>query len=186
MTTRIRLTLLTCLAIALHAAPAAAIPINVAEFRWDADVIPGTVCDIGDTGCTPTDPITQSLFSLTGLWDYDAVAAPTLGGVVTLDGAVEIPWLDISANAGFDQFAIGGLPLSAATTIFFDFLGETRSLSAILTEPGFALLSFDYEPPVTPPSPVPEPGTIGLLGIGLAVVSRTLSRRHRTTPSPRG
>jgi PEP-CTERM motif len=186
MTTRIRLTLLTCFAVALHAAPAVADPITVAEFRWGTELIPGTTCDPLDLDCIPSDPTSQSILSLTGLWDYAAIAAPTLSGSVTLDGTVEIPWFDISANAGFDQFAVGGLPLSAATTIFFDFLGEARSLSAALIAPGQALLSFDYEPPVTPPTPVPEPGTLGLLGIGLAVLSRSLARRHHVTPSPRG
>jgi PEP-CTERM motif len=167
----------------LNAGPAGAGPINVAEFRWELNVIPGSECDPFDSGCVPTDPIDQSLFSLTGLWDDAATAAPTLGGAVTFaDGGV-IPWLDITVSLGyFDQFALDGVPFSAATTIFFDFLGETRSLSATLGAPGFAVLSFDYDP-TTAPDPVPEPGTLGLMAIGLAAVARTLARRNRPSTS---
>jgi hypothetical protein len=45
MTIHVRVTLLTCLATVIGAAPARADAINVAEFRWGTEVIPGTTCD---------------------------------------------------------------------------------------------------------------------------------------------
>jgi hypothetical protein len=185
MTTSNRLALFICLAIVLHATRVDAIPITVAEFRWEATLIPGTECtDPTDLECVPTDPISQSLFSLTGLWDDASTAAPTLGGIVTFAGGSAIPWLDITLDAGyFDQFLVDGLPLSAATTILFDFLGQTISLDASLVAPGFAVLSFDSEA-TTPPTSVPEPTTLGLLGIGLLAFARSRLRRNRSNHVP--
>jgi hypothetical protein len=186
MTISTRLALVTCLAIVLYAARAEAIPITVAEFRWDSTLVPGNECtDPNDLECVPSDPLAQSVFSLTGLWDDASTAAPTLSGVVSFAGGSAIPWLDISLDAGyFDQFLITGLPLSAATTIFFDFLGQTMSLDATLTAPGFAVLSFDSETPPPPPTSVPEPASLGVLGIGLLVFARSLARRTRSNHVP--
>ena len=168
MLTSLRLTLLTCLLLTLGAARAGADTINVAEFRWSC---------VDALECIGSDPTDQSIFSLTGLWDYAAIPAPSLTGATTFDGTLDVPWFEIASDGGFDQYVVGGLPLSAATTIFFDFLGETRALSAVLGAPGFAILSFEYQPPTTPPNPVPEPGSLALLGTGLGVLAWLRHRR---------
>jgi hypothetical protein len=186
MTISIRLALVTALAIMLHASRVDAIPITVAEFRWDTTVLPGAECtDPTDLECVPTDPLTQSLFSLTGLWDDPSTVAPTISGVVTFAGGGTIPWLDITLDTGyFDQFLVDGVPLFTATTILFDYFGQTLSLDATLAAPGFAVLSFDSESPTTPPAAVAEPGTLGLLGIGLLMLARSLTRRNRPDSTP--
>ncbi len=127
-------------------------------------------------------PTDQSIFSLTGLWDYATLPAPLLTGSTIFDGTLDIPWFEIGSDGGFDQYLVSGLPLSAATTIFFDFLGETRALSAVLGAPGFAILSFEYQPPTTPPNPVPEPGSLALLGTGVAILGRLRHRRFEVSP----
>ena len=170
MLTSLRLTLLTCLLLTLGVARAGADTINVAEFRWSC-------ADQLDVECLVSDPTDQSIFSLTGLWDYAAIPAPSLTGATTFDGTLDVPWFEIASDGGFDQYVVGGLPLSAATTIFFDFLGETRALGAVLGAPGFAILSFEYQPPTTPPNPVPEPGSLALLGTGLGVLAWLRHRR---------
>ncbi len=175
-----RLGLLVALFGSLAPRSAEAIPIIVAEFRWEAFLTdPGSACDPGDTGCVPVDPTHFSTYSLTGLWD-GLEPAPTLTGGVTLGGGSPFDWLPVSPDAGyFDQLGMDGiLPTFASTTIFFDFRGETMSLSALLDGPGFATLGFDA-PEV---AAVPEPGTLALLALGLAGIA---GRRARRTRAPR-
>jgi hypothetical protein len=167
-----RVAALFVVSVLVGSAPAGADSITVAEFRWGC-------LDPLDPACETSDPADQSLFSLTGLWDYAAVAAPTISGDVVFDDGTTVPWLDLSPDFGyFDQYLFPnpGAPLSASTTIFFEFLGQTISLGATLTAPGSALLSFYYTP-TPPPNPVPEPGTLGLLAVGFAVLSRAAARR---------
>jgi hypothetical protein len=101
--------------------------------------------------------------------------------VVTFGGAV-IPWLQLTVDTGyFDQLLADGVPTQALTSIVFDFLGETKTLSALLDAPGFAILSFDVSSTPTDPNPVPEPGTFVLSVIGLGTLYRSLSRRRERT-----
>ena len=164
---------------------AGAATITVAEFRWDAELVdPGVICNNGDPECQPTAPLFLATYTLTGLWD-DAAPPPTLTGTVALGDGTAFDWLAISPDTGyFDQLAfLTPLPDSASTTIVFDFAGS-RSLSALLTAPGFALLQFDAPDTSPPPAPVPEPGTLALIGFGLAGVARmgrrTGVRAHRS------
>jgi hypothetical protein len=164
-------------ALLLTPALAEAIPIVVAEFRWDAELVdPGVECDPADATCQAVAATYLSTYSLTGLWD-DVSAPPTLTGTVDLTGGTPFDWLPISFDAGyFDQFAIVDLlPSSALTTIFFDFGGQTMSLSALLAVPGAATLTFD---PDTLSAGVPEPGTLMLFGTGIVGLIHSAARRR--------
>jgi hypothetical protein len=162
---------------------AGAATITVAEFRWDAELVdPGLLCDAGDPDCQARAAVFLSTYTLTGLWD-DASPGPTLTGAVALGDGNGFDWLAISPDTGyFDQLAFETpLPDSASTTILFDFDGVSRSLSALLTTPGFALLQFDVADTT---EPVPEPGTLTLVGLGLAGAIR-LRRRAAAGRSAR-
>ena len=119
----------------LHPHPArrraSADTINVAEFRWEHS-FRGTECTARRSSASPTDPDDQSTLQPDGPLGLCLARRTDAGGCCTFDGSLDIPWLEITHGAGgFDQFARrAALPLSAATTIFFDFLGETLSLSA--------------------------------------------------------
>ena len=180
MGTLVRLGVVTTLLLAATPRAAAAIPILVAEFRWDATPLdPGVECDPGDAGCEAVPPTYLSTYSLTGLWDGPD-PAPGLSGTVGLGGSTGFDWLPIAVDTGyFDQLAlIESLPTFALTTISFEFGGVTRSLSALLEAPGFATLSFDTDD--TPATGVPEPGTMTLFGLGLGALVLTTLRRART------
>ena len=163
----IRLGLLTAFALAINASAAQAATFTVAEFRWDVLTDPGIACPPDDTACEPEDPFTQSIFSLTNLWDGP-------GDVTLFDNTVTLPTETLPLNDlslfDFDQQAVIGVPGSAAVNVSFMFEGQLVALSpAALVTPGFAVLTFD-------PTAVPEPGTFGLLAIGVAFLVRRTRR----------
>jgi hypothetical protein len=166
-------TLLTAI---VSAQTAWAAPINVAEFRWDTITDPGIDCPdpIVDPSCVPADPFTQSIFSLTNIWDGPA-PGPTL-----FDNRLSLPSSDLAFfdldplfPFNFDQLAEIGIPAFAAVSVSFVFGTDTITLGAFLTQPDtFAVLRF------TPaPAPIPEPGTLWLLGLGAALVARRARQR---------
>ena len=61
--------------------------INVAEFRWSC-------ADRSlDVECLALDPTDQSIFSLTGLWDYAALLRPVTDGCYHIRRPLDVPWL---------------------------------------------------------------------------------------------
>ena len=176
----VRLAIVTTLLLAAAPRSASAIPVLVAEFRWDATLLdPGVECSPDDPACEAVAATYLSTYSLTGLWDGPD-AAPVLTGNVGLGGAAGFDWLPISFDTGyFDQLAlVEALPTFALTNILFEFGGQTRTLSALLDAPGFATLSFDTDD--TPTAGVPEPGTVSLIGLGLGCLALAIRRRPRT------
>jgi hypothetical protein len=151
--------MLTVFATASAAGVAHASSITVGEFRWDS--------------LTPDDPDGLSLFTLTNVWNGPAPAVTLVDNELSLpDG--NIPFFDVGPDLpfNFDQFAVAGTPAFASISTSFFFAGELRTLAATLTAPDtFAVLQFD-----PPAAPVPEPGTLTLLGLGLACAARRLKR----------
>jgi len=157
MRATIGLAVLTFALTTVSARTVAASPINVAEFRWST-----VVDDI--EGCSPADPTcVTSFFSLTSVWD-DSDTSPILHNEISLSTSETTGPFDLQTDVPFDfyQLVVPGLPAFGTVTTSFLFDGEVVSLSARLTQPDtFAVLRFD-------PTTVPEPGTLGLLALGLA------------------
>ena len=172
-----------CLAALLMAAPpAAALPINVAEFSWTTTLIdPSPNCDLSDAACVP-DPFYLSTFLLTNLWDGPE-PGPTLShSVLGLpDGNQE--WFDLAppvpaGGINIDQISLfGSLPAFADASISFLFEGEQISLSARLLAPDTsAVLRFD----APDRAQVPEPTALTLIGVGIGAALTRLRKSSRT------
>jgi hypothetical protein len=176
--------LIAVFAVALGSGVASAETINVAEFRWSTITNPDALCDdpLSDPGCL------LSVFQLANIWDGDEPGVTLFDNTLTLaaDPEETLEWFDLEPPGGadFDQLphfpALGlATPLSATASVSFMFGGELITLAGTLTEPGtpdipsFTILRF------TPPdiAAIPEPGTLGLVALGAAVMAR---RRRRT------
>ncbi|HEY2435415.1 MAG TPA: PEP-CTERM sorting domain-containing protein [Vicinamibacterales bacterium] len=166
-----RIAVLTILTVVFSARGALASVITVAEFSWTSTLIdPSPNCDPTDTACIP-DPLFQSVFLLTNLWDGPDPGPTLQGSRLTLpDG--ESVWFDLAppndpTGTNIDQISIVDvLPLFADATIGFAFAGEDYALTRSLSAPDTSAV-FSIEVPDTPPAPVPEPGTLGLLSLGV-------------------
>ena len=168
MGARFRLSLLLLFAIGFAPRAVSAASITVAEFRWD--II------INDTeGCSAADPACLlSVFSLTDLWDGPAPGPTLTNNQLTLStGALRFLDLQTEFPFNFDQLAESGIPTLATISTSFLFDDQTITLGATLTQPNtFAVLQFD-------PTTVPEPGTFGLLAVGILILARRARRVTR-------
>jgi hypothetical protein len=154
-----RLTFLITVALLLNAGIAQAAPITVAEFRWDVFI----------DDCVPDDPFSLSFFSLTSLWDGPDPVTLSNNELI-LPGEPALLFDDLEPG-GFGQQVVFGISPSALASVSFIFDGQPITLGATLSGPdSFAVLTFD-------PTPVPEPGTLGLLALGTGLL--TLRRRQR-------
>jgi len=141
-------------------------PINVAEFRWDAIEI--------DTD------LVLSLFSLTNIWDGDNAGPTLFANQLTLPSGAQF-WSDLAppfplGGANFEQlFDFGLLPQLAHVSVSFLLGTDTITLTGALSGPGAIVLQYN----VPDTTPVPEPSTLTLMGLGAVAVGRAALRRRR-------
>jgi len=100
------------------------------------------------------------------------------GNGVDIDGTISINSLSSSSNRLDTLF---GLPSSTALSFVLDVgdcTADRRSVSCIQqTDPTAQFLSLDITPGTPGTSPVPEPGTVGLLSVVSGVMLMALRRR---------
>lgn len=196
-----RIAILTVMAVVFRTEGAFASIINVAEFNWTSTLIdPNPNCAPLDSGCVP-DPLFQSVFQLTNVWDGPDVGPTLQGSLLTLPPTVTLAdpfWFDLAPptdpnGINVDQLSIlDTLPAFANATIAFAFGGQNYTLTALLTSSELVPLNESGDPvsiskvlsievPDTPPAPVPEPGTLSLLAVGgiAGVFRRRPGRRPR-------
>jgi hypothetical protein len=161
----VRILAIMVFASAIGVARADASAINVAEFRWDAIEI--------DTD------LVLSLFSLTNIWDGDEAGPTLFANELTLPSGSQF-WSDLAppfplGEVNFEQlFDIGLLPQLAQVSISFLLGGDVITLTGSLTEANTAIV-LQYNVPDT--TPVPEPSTLTLMGLGALVAGRAARRR---------
>ena len=172
-----RAALLTLLFTTVGAGAAHAVPINVAEFRWDLLLEPGIACPPDEPSCVPEDPLARSIFTLTNIWDGPAPGATLFDNQLVLStGSLAFFDLEPDFPLNFDQLSEIGVPTFASTGVSFLFGAEVVSLGATLTQPDtFAVLQFN-------PTSVAEPGTLGLLALGVTMLARRRPRSAGRRP----
>jgi hypothetical protein len=173
-----RVGVLVVLATIITSGSVQAAAIDVAEFRWDLLTTPGVDCPPEDLVCIPEDPLTQSIFTLTNIWAGVDPAVTLFDNRLVLSTAtLDFPDLEVSLLLNAAQIGVLGIPDRAASSVSFIFAGQVVSLGTTLTAPDtFAVLQFD-------PTAVPEPGTLGLVALGVTLLlGRT---RHTAARRPR-
>ncbi|MCB1557164.1 MAG: PEP-CTERM sorting domain-containing protein [Alphaproteobacteria bacterium] len=101
-------------------------------------------------------------------------------------GSFDAPifWTDVDGMVSFDTLHFDGPGGPSEVFVDFGFIGTIVDFGFDVAGNGIEIVSWDDDPR-TPSSGIPTPGSLALLGIGVAGLAASSRRRKQNTPQPK-